>query len=178
MIQENDYLIHKLLSTIILRYISGQLLIVKCCHTLLQIETASIFSPCAHWRTIHGTSECYHELRGRENAINCTNALRSAAWFSANSSGRSQRQSAWLGATWTAWESGYVLRKFSLTTGNHSLTSFPSDSRCFFMKKNVDCETWKRYLYMTNVWREEAAWFFTWNKHWKDDLRIYDEEVD
>ena len=135
MIQENDYLIHKLLSTIILRYISGQLLIVKCCHTLLQIETASIFSPCAHWRTIHGTSECYHELRGRENAINCTNALRSAAWFSANSSGRSQRQSAWLGATWTAWESGYVLRKFSLTTGNHSLTSFPSDSRCFFMKK-------------------------------------------
>ena len=116
--------------------------------------------------------------RKRENAINCTNALRSAAWFSANSSGRSQRQSAWLGATWTVWESGYVLRKFSLTTGNHSLTSFPSDSRCFFMKKNVDCETWKRYLYMTNVWREEAAWFFTWNKHWKEDLRIYDEEVD
>ena len=125
---------HDLYEPWFLRYISGQLLIVKRCHAWLQIETASIFSPCAHWRTIHGTSECYHELRGRENAINCTNALRSA-WFSANSSGPSQRQSAWLGATWTVWESGDVFRKSSLTTGNPSLTSFPSDSRCFFKKK-------------------------------------------
>ena len=45
MIQENNYLMHKLLSTSILKYIWGQLLIVKRCHALLQIKTASNFFP-------------------------------------------------------------------------------------------------------------------------------------